>query len=466
MHLRQRLAALLLSAALLVPALPAARAAKNDITGTISGTVRLDLPQNLSSLKQRNFQVELFHDSRSLGVLPLNRTDDGIRLGDYPATTTLRNSDGGDLGGGNWPGYLNFSVKNLPQGAYTLEFTGDGCTPYTQQVDLGKFSQHVTLGTGDSTLTLGDVDADGRVTSRDREQLAEALASEKQQDLEQYDLNGDGRIDIYDLAAVNRNLKASGQAEIRDTVLLEFPEDAVRLDNGVTVLSGNLNDLLWDNGNTVTLSAADGPVGFSVALDEAVEMEQIQIFSPEGPGEILEGTVKVTYDDGSEEKVSFDNSTPANVHAISAEPGSGVVTIKLGRRVPVKEITITVTRAEGGGFVVVESIQFIQDIVPENPVQSNSEIRGLTAVPGDERVNLRWTALPNISGYRVDYWLKDASEAKKSLRVNVPQAEITGLENLKVYCFTVTPYDGSWEGKTSAVVEPSRSPQKRLMRPI
>lgn len=460
MHLRQRLAALLLSAALLVPALPAARAAETGITGSISGTVRLDLPQTLTSLKQRGFQVELFQDGRSLGVLPLTETDSGILPGDYRTATTLRNADGGDLGGGNWPGYLDFTVKDLPQGAYTLKFTGEGCTPYTQRVDLGKFSQHVTLGTGDATLTLGDVDGDGRVTSRDRDRLSGALGSENRRDLEQYDLTGDGRIDIYDLAAVSRNLNADGQAELRDTVLLEFPQDAVRLDSGVTLLSGELSDLLRDNGNSVTLSAANGPVGFSVVLDEAVEMEQIQILSPEGPGEILEGTVNVTYDDGSEEEVSFDNTRPDGIHAISAVPGSGVVTINLGRRVPVKEITITVTRTEGGEYVVVESIQFLQDIVPENPVQANSEIRNLTAEAGDGCVNLRWTQLPNVSGYRVDYWLKDKSETRKSLRVDVPRAEITGLENLKVYCFTVTPIDGTWEGKTSAPVEAEPQPAK------
>ena len=83
MHLRQRLAALLLSAALLVPALPAARAAETGITGSISGTVRLDLPQTLTSLKQRGFQVELFQDGLSLGVLPLTETDSGILPGDY-----------------------------------------------------------------------------------------------------------------------------------------------------------------------------------------------------------------------------------------------------------------------------------------------------------------------------------------------------------------------------------------------
>ena len=51
---------------------------------------------------------------------------------------------------------------------------------------------------------------------------------------------------------------------------------------------------------------------------------------------------------------------------------------------------------------------------------------------------------------------------RRSLRVDVPRAEVTGLENLKTYQFTVTPVDGAWEGTTgdpvSATPQPARAP--------
>ncbi|MCI8810094.1 MAG: hypothetical protein HFF84_08195 [Oscillibacter sp.] len=456
MRLPKRLTALLLSAALLLPALPAAQAEEPTVTGSISGTVRIDYPQNLDTLRARDLRVTLVQDGKDLWDLDLTREDSSAGN----RTVSLRNQDGGELGGGNWPGYLDFTFGELAQGRYALRFDGRGYRSFTQNLTLDQFSQHITLGTGDATFTLGDFNGDGRVDSRDRDRLSDALGSKNRGDLEQYDLNSDGSIDIYDLAAVSRNLNASGQAEVRDTTLLTVSEDAIRLDSGVTVLSGNLADLLRNNGNPVMLSAANGPVGFSVVLAEAVEMEQIQIRSLEGPGKILEGTVKVTYADGGSEEVSFDNTLPDNIHAISAVPGSGVITISLGKRVAVKEVTVTVTRTEGGEYAAVESIQFLREIVPENPVQPSSEIRNLTAEAGDGRVSLRWGELPNVSGYRVDYWPKEDSAAVKSLRVNINRADVTGLENLKVYCFTVTPVDGTWEGKTSAAVEAEPQPSK------
>lgn len=46
--------------------------------------------------------------------------------------------------------------------------------------------------------------------------------------------------------------------------------------------------------------------------------------------------------------------------------------------------------------------------------------------------------------------------------MDVPQAEVTGLENLKTYLFTVTPTDRGWEGKPSETVAaeplPARAP--------
>jgi len=117
-----------------------------------------------------------------------------------------------------------------------------------------------------------------------------------------------------------------------------------------------------------------------------------------------------------------------------------------------------VTKLPEGGYTTVETIQFLKDIVPENPAPANSVVKGLTAQAGSEMVTLRWNALPNISGYLVEYWLRDGGGERKSMPVNVPSATITGLSNLKTYLFTVTPTDGSWEGKPSAAVTATPQP--------
>ena len=465
MRMRTRLFSLLLTGALLVPVFPAAQAAETEGSGTLSATLRIDLPQSLDALEDRNIRVELLRDGRSLGDLPLAREDGDAELGGYPAVVAPRNRDGGELGGGDWPGYLDLTVSGLPKGSYCLSFTGEGYVPFSQRVSLEEYARHVTLGTGDATFTLGDVNGDGRINERDREALSAALGSTDRRDLRQYDLSGDGVVDIYDLACVSRGQRAQGDAEIRDTTLLSPPVDSAALwdalvQKGVSV-TGSLEDLFRDNGRTVTFSAEEGPLVLTLPLSEPVEMEELQIVSPEGPGAMEAGTVTMTLDDGGEETIPFDLSLPQDVHAIGPLPGSSVVSIPLGRRVAVKEITITVTRTQDGEYAVVESIRFLKEIVPENPAPPNSEIRNLSAVPGDERVSLRWRELPNVSGYRVDYRLQDGG-AWKSLQTDRPWAEITGLDNLKTYLFTVTPVDGAWEGRTSnavsAVPQPARAP--------
>ena len=59
----------------------------------------------------------------------------------------------------------------------------------------------------------------------------------------------------------------------------------------------------------------------------------------------------------------------------------------------------------------------------------------------------------------MDYWLRDGGE-KRSLLVDVPQAQVTGLDNLKTYLFTVTPVDKGWEGKPSQPVAAEPLPTK------
>ena len=114
-----RILSALLSAALvsglLVPA-PAA-AAEVGVTGSVTAAVRLDYAQRLDELQERNVKVTLKKGGQSLGEVSL--TQEGTyTLGGYQARVALKNTDGGELGGGNWPGFLEVSFEGLPQGNY------------------------------------------------------------------------------------------------------------------------------------------------------------------------------------------------------------------------------------------------------------------------------------------------------------------------------------------------------------
>ena len=208
MSIRKRLIAALLAVCLVAGLLPAAGAAgtsagTSSVKGSISATLRMDYDQNLDELEQRKIQATLTKDGKEVVSVPLYKEQDTSRY-----QVSMRNRDGGPLGNDAWPAYIDLTIEDLEPGTYTLKLTGEGYVTYTKELKLSEYSLHVTLGTGDATLSLGDVNGDGKIDTKDQEALSEKLGSEVPSDLEKYDLNGDGAIDIVDLAYITRQLKA------------------------------------------------------------------------------------------------------------------------------------------------------------------------------------------------------------------------------------------------------------------
>ncbi len=479
----KRILSACLAACLLLCTIPAVHAAESSadttytLTGSISATLRIDYAQNLSQLEQRNIRLTLFQGSAELGSVPLYEECSGS-LGGHPVQVSHRNGDGGPLGPGSWPEYIDLTVSQLPLGAYTLTFEGVGYQTFSQAVTLDEYAQHVTLGTGDATFTLGDVTGDGKITQADRTALTQALGSARQEDLARYDLNGDGEIDIIDLAYVDRQLDAQGSAEILDTTMLRPPVDLLGMQAALTaggvLLDGETADLFRADMPAVTLSPAqDGariteqaPLELSIPLERPADLSQLLITTPSAAGEVLAGNLSVTDSAGNEELFSFDNSLPEDLHGITRTPGTNIITISLGKRVAVKKLTLSITRTSGGEYAVIETIQFLKDIVPETPSAPHTAIRGLTAAAGSGQVRLSWTELPNISGYKAAWREANRDGASwQYLYVDTAQAVISGLDDLTAYEFTVTPTDGSWEGKPSAPVFATPQPAKAPASP-
>ncbi len=463
MKLSKRIFSVLLALALTLtvcaPGLSQPALAATAAVGEIQATLRLDYAQRRTALQNHAVKATLLQGSSQIGEIHLWDTDTQS-VGAYPASVELKNADGGEDASG-WPRYVTLSIGNLPKGNYVLKFSGLGYKSFSYSIPLQNYSQHLVLGTGDATFTLGDFNGDGRVNDVDRELLSQRLGSGDRSLYPTYDLDGDDAIGLSDLVYVNRNIHAQGDAEIKETALLEPPVNMqTLLSAGAHISNGVLADLFVDNGRGVSLGAAGSTLTLPIDFgSQPVEMSQVVIEAPESGGP-ESGSALVEYSDGTTQEIPFSTALPAGIYAIAREEGTRTITLELGKRVPVKKITISVDKSEDG-YVVVETIQFLKDIVPENPVAPNRQVTGLTATAGHEKVTLKWRELPNITGYRVDFWADGRESAKRNLHVMTPYAEITGLDNLQKYWFTVTPTAEGWAGEACSPVEATPQPSQR-----
>ena len=156
-----RLLSLVMTAAMTLSLLPGALAparAAGAVTGSISAA--------LATLSARRVQAELLQGSHSLGAIDL--TEPGSQPLSDGYTAAVSHRDGGAALGSEWPGFLDFSVAGLPQGSYTLRFSGDGYAEYEETLILEDYSLHLIAGTEGETFSLGDFNADGQVDEDDR----------------------------------------------------------------------------------------------------------------------------------------------------------------------------------------------------------------------------------------------------------------------------------------------------------
>ena len=502
MKVRIRMLSALLAASMLfsmsVPAWAAegdsgAAASQSAVAGEIRATLRLDYAQNMKAIKNHNVQAFLkpgFDSKPQFDPDSATTSDPGFNLweigdvqtaGSYSATVTAKNRDGGVMDTAtenSWPGYLELAIDGLPQGKYTLTFHGIGYATFSQNIEIKEYSRHLVIGTGDNTFTLGDLTGDGKVDQEDLNRIEEKdylNTPPSEADLKQVGFNGDGVIDVVDLAYVKRSsvIQPAGEnvpssAELMNTLLLVPPVSVASLQQaltveGVSVTSGDLNDLFVENGQGVQLTSSKDTVELPMEFSTERDLEQIIINTPNNNIGVKKGSAKVEYTDGTTEDLPFDATLPADVHAIGrAGEDSRSIVINLGKRVAVKKITISVEKTSTG-YVAVESIQFLKDIVPENPVAPNRMVRNLKAEAGSETVSLKWSELPNITGYRVLYWEKVEDETQKvtkELNVDVPYADVSGLENLKTYCFQVVPTAADWQGDYCEAIEATPQPNK------
>ena len=299
----RRLTAGLLSVALLgtlSPAwLPAASAAQADSTsqvrqdtGSIAVTVRFDLPQRVDEVNSRGLRLQITGPGVNAAVSLADGTVSGSGLTAQQVQLEQQNTQGVPLTTEQQLGFSQAVLSQLPLGTYTLTLTGKGYASCSTQVTLKDYSQHVILSTADGSFSLGDVDGSGKVDGKDLSAMDGQL--DKTGALDVYDLNGDGLVDITDLAYVNRTAGLTAQPQLLSTSAIV----SASVDSGNLTVQGDLNDL-FTGGSTVTLAPTEGPeLAIPITLENPVEMSEIAITTPSAAGAIQAGTALVETKDG------------------------------------------------------------------------------------------------------------------------------------------------------------------------
>lgn len=437
-------------------------------TGEIQATIRLDYPISSQKLQEIGAKLTLFQGKEA------------IATGDLSQDSTLTFSESTTASGkvsqrttDQTVNYIDVNIRGLSaqedENTYHLKFEAEGFKTYeSDELTLSQYSKGIVLGTGDATFTQGDLNDDNAINTSDVDIVKSKLSTNDSKT----DLNGDGKVDIYDLAAVTMASGATGEAQLFNTTVItakvvDTATVAAEIESKVEVKSGNVASLFTDDGQTVTLVPKGGsgelelPIPLAESAQETgVEMEQVSIVSSTA-NPVEKGTVVAELVNGEKIEVPFDHSNPDGVLAMQLrDDGRKTVTISLGQRVPVKKITIKV-EVKDNQPVVVEQIKFVQDIVPEEPAVEDVQVKNVQATAGAKQVTLTWDAFPNITGYKIYY---GASADKLTNTVETEQTTYTvgNLENLKTYYFAVAPISNAggqtWEGGKSKVVNATPQP--------
>lgn len=468
--MKRKLISMLLCSVMITSAVPVLTHAEADVTAGIKATLRFDYPQTADRVKDSNIKIEMYRGDDIIGEIPF----DGDVTGEISGSTNVvkKNTEGGVLGNETEIGYFDVNVSNLSLGDYKFKLSGTGYSDYeSKTITLDNYSRQVIFGTGDKTFSIGDVNNDGKVDTTDRDLVTAALGTNN----EKYDLNGDGKVNIVDLAYVNHQIGNKGEVQVFDTALIA--ERAVKTqetENNVKVVEGSVGDMFTENNiQPVTLGAKteNEPIAIPIEFNEPVEMEQIEVISPDTKGALTAGTAEITYTEDGEEKqkeIHFNNAIPDNISLLSDSEETKTVVISLGRRVAVKKVVINVTQVQGEdgtpAYAVVQEVKFLKDIVPENPAPQVLSVQNVTAQPLNESVKLTWDEFPNISGYKVLYGLENGKFTDE-MAVDVNTAVISGLKNLKTYYFTVIPTSDGWEGGRSEVISAIPQPNSVPLKP-
>ena len=280
-----------------------------------------------------------------------------------------------------------------------------------------------------------------------------------------YDLNGDGAVNVGDLAYITANYGKNVQAKQVDVLSGEQVKPSVS--EGTTVENGKIEDLTSGKEDTVVQLAPkneapiseENPVVVGLEVDASPDnpVNGLLITPPAGTNNLItDATIDIVAEDGEYRAVLAQAQTlsrDANLVTATQEK-DGTIVVNLGTQIAIKKVTIKVTGASTNlvDIAQVEFVNGMENRIPE-PEKSVPEIKELTQISAgnDPSFSVSWTPQVNITGYEVMVSGngKEQVFSTKDTSLTVKEVGSAKLKSYVPYTVRVRSTNGDWKSSYS-----------------
>lgn len=288
--------------------------------------------------------------------------------------------------------------KALAAGTYDMTITASGHLAYKQKVTitngmitkLDLYNSHAVnegldAGKQRGIMAVGEINDDGVIDKKDAEKMMDAIDAQSADS--SYDLNGDGAVNVGDLAYITANYGENVQAKQVD--VLSGDQVASKVETG-KIEKGDIADLTSGKEDTVVQLAPkneapiseENPVEVSldVASPASAKVDGLVIAPPAGTNNLItDATIDVVdaHDNTYQAVLTQAQTLSRDANLVTAtQEKDGTIVVNLGTQIAIKKVTIKVTGASTNlvDIAQVEFVNGMENRIPE-PEKSVPEIK-------------------------------------------------------------------------------------------
>ncbi len=448
-------------------------------TGNLELDLKFSLP--IKNVANPNIKVTLKDSANASFTIDLNdyptMTRDNYTLGDQKGEFSIRKMEVVTKEDGNISyedvkngvdssdvKYYAMTIYGLRQGTYSVTLSGNGYKDYTVTgIKLDDYAKRVTLSNDRGLFEVGDVNGDNAVDEKDIDGIIAHIGSKDAADLNKYDLDRDGEIQINDMAMAASSINGEVEKVSIENTMAIISADSFSIDESSTSIDGDIADLFTPDGSvgvhpsdTEAEISEENPAVISLDMKKPVEMGEIRIET--GHDNVPEEMTVIVLDENDKEhefKVAK-QQVEAIAHKFTDKSSEGTIVVDLEGQIAVKKVTIKITKSSGKNLAEIAEVEFLNNVKEDVAPPEINIPSGLKANLGSEQVTLTWNGIPNVTGYEVLFQTLDTSgnvTKNEILQTTYTNYTVEDLKNYKDYRAAVRGVNGDWKGAYSAGID-------------